>query len=241
MMSHFFSGFRAVLYYVFLAVTAFFFTLVIFLLWPLPFKYGRLQVSRGWCWCAAQGGAWICGIRYRLVGRKNCPKTPAVYLIKHQSAWETIALPALLPPSCCVAKEALLNIPFFGWSMRICAHIPIDRKATVSAFKKVIRMGKERIARGLSIMIFPEGTRVPPRVHPKFHRTAVMLALEAGVPVVPVAHNSGSCWMRNSFFKTPGLITVVIGNPISSEGKTAEVLNNEVYEWIKKEMEVLEQ
>jgi 1-acyl-sn-glycerol-3-phosphate acyltransferase len=122
----------------------------------------------------------------------------------------------------------------------MCEHIPIDRKASVSAFKKVIRLGKERLLQGLSIVIFPEGTRVAPRHHPKFHRTAVILALEAGVPVIPVAHNSGSCWTRNSFFKTPGLITVVIGKPIPSTGKTAEALNQEVYEWIKNEMETLE-
>lgn len=239
-MRRYFLGLRAALYYVFLAVSAVIFTLAIFLAWPLPFQYGRQQLCRSWCWMALQSGALICGMRYRVVGRENCPKTPAVYLIKHQSAWETITLPALLPPCCCVAKEALLNIPFFGWSMRLCAHIPIDRKATVSAFKKVIRMGKERIARGLSIVIFPEGTRVAPRSHPKFHRTAVMLALDAGVPVVPVAHNSGSCWTRNSFFKTPGRITVVIGKPIPSAGKKAEDLNDEVYEWIKNEMSTLE-
>lgn len=183
----------------------------------------------------------ICGIRYRVIGKEHYPKQAAIYIAKHQSAWETIAFPHILPPNCFVNKKSLMNIPFFGWGMRICKHIPIDRASSISAFKKVVALGRERIKEGISVIIFPEGTRVAPGAHPKFHKTAVMLAKEAGAPLVPVAHNSGSCWRRNSFLKYPGTITVVIGAPIDSSRYSNEELNTQVYEWIKTTVTQLEQ
>lgn len=239
-MSKIFLSLRAAAYYLAMSLSALFFTLLIFIMLILPFRYGRKQLSRAWCYTCLVFGKWICGMKYQVIGLENCPASPVIFLSKHQSAWETITLPAILPPLCCVSKEALLNIPLFGWSMRVCKHIPIDRKSGISAFKKVIRLGKERLAEGLSVLIFPEGTRVPRGQNPKFHKTAVSLAIDAKVPVIPIAHNSGSCWTRNSFIKTPGTITVVIGKPIESIGKKNAELNDEVYEWIKSEMKKLE-
>ncbi len=125
--------------------------------------------------------------------------------------------------------------------MRMCKHIPIDRKAGISAFKKIIQTGKSRLQAGISVIIFPEGTRVAPHENPKFHRTAVMLAKETRALVVPIAHNSGHCWRRNSFLKYPGTITVVIGKPINPANMGLDELNTHVYEWIKQEMLKLEQ
>lgn len=179
-------------------------------------------------------------MNYKIIGLENCPKTGTVYLAKHQSAWETIALSCILPNNCIVAKSSLLNIPFFGWGMRICKHIPIDRKAGITAFKKLIRTGQTRLREGLAIIIFPEGTRVPPGEAPKFHRTAVMLAKQTRAPIVPVAHNAGMCWRRNHFIKFPGTITVIIGQPIDSQSLNVDELNTKIYEWIKQEMIQLE-
>lgn len=232
---------RAILYYIWLAISTILFTFVLYLALPLPYKKGRMQVSGTWARLVAIMGKLICGMDYKVIGLENCPKTPAIYVAKHQSAWETMVLPGLLPPSCFVAKDSLLKIPVFGWAMRACKTIPIDRKARMSALKKVLRIGKERINKDkLSIIIFPEGTRVAPKEHPKFYKTAMMLAQESGAPVVPIAHNSGSCWRRNSFLKYPGQIKVIIGKPIDTTKLSCDEMNAEVYEWIKTQMTELE-
>lgn len=235
-----FLALRALLYYIWLGVTAIIFNLMLYFVLFLPFNKGRMQITRTWCHLARLGGKWICGMNYRILGKENCPQTASIYLSKHQSAWETIVFQGLLPPNCFVTKASVLKIPFFGWGMRISKHIPIDRNAGIRAFKKVIQAGKERLHEGLSVIIFPEGTRVAPHMHPEFHRTAVLLAKETGAAVVPIAHNSGSCWRRNQFLKYPGTITVVIGPPIDSKNLSTAELNAAVYEWIKQEMLKLE-
>ncbi len=235
-----FLAVRAIVYYLWLSLSAFIFNLLLYPFLLLPFQWGRMQISRTWCRLALWGGKWICGMNYQVIGLENCPKTPAVYLSKHQSAWETIVFQALLPPNCFVVKKSLMRIPFFGWGMKICKHIPIDRKAGIRAFKNVIQTGKDRLQEGLSVVVFPEGTRVVPHAHPEFHRTAVLLAKETKAPVVPIAHNSGTCWRRNQFLKYPGMITVVIGKPIDSNTLNLNELNAEIYNWIKAEMIKLE-
>lgn len=231
---------RATFFYLVLGITTFIFTMLILLSFPLPFRWACSPLSRMWCLTALWSGRLICGLKYKIIGLEHLPKTPVIFLAKHQSAWETLILPAVLPPIACVCKEALLRIPFFGWSLRLSKNIPIDRKAGIQAFKKVLALGKARMKEGLSILIFPEGTRVAPLTHPKFHKTATMLALAAGVPIIPIAHNSGQCWRRNHFIKTPGTITVIIGPPIATQGKTSEAINTEAYEWIKTQMESIE-
>lgn len=238
---HAFLMLRAVAYYLVLAFSTVIFTFLLVLSLPLPYHKGRLPVSRAWSKLARNAGKWLCGMDCTIIGRENYPATPAIYVCKHQSAWETIALAGILPPNCFVAKQSLLNIPVFGWGMRLCKHIPIDRSAGLSALKKILKIGKARLEEDkLSIVIFPEGTRVAPKNHPKFYKTAMMLAKETGAAVVPVAHNSGSCWRRNSFVKYPGRITVVIGKPISTEHLSLAELNDLTYEWIKQEMLKLE-
>jgi 1-acyl-sn-glycerol-3-phosphate acyltransferase len=231
---------RAVLFYIVLGILVVGFSLAIYLASLLPFRYGRQQLSRAWAYSISFVGRIICGMSYQIIGAENFPNTPAVYLSKHQSAWETMAFTGLLPPNCFVCKEGLLKLPFFGWSMKLCRAIPINRSAGVSAFKKVLTVGKSRLAEGLSIIIFPEGTRVAPRQHPKFHRTGVSLAISCNAPIIPVAHNSGSCWKRNEFIKRPGMITIVIGKAIDPTGKTAEAINQEVHQWMQTQMEQLE-
>ncbi len=227
---------RAALFYIILAILVLIFTVALVVMLPFPFQKGRMQISKIWSKLILYIGAFVCGMHYRIIGKDNISNAPAVYVIKHQSAWETMIMTGILPPSCSVAKESLLNIPLFGWGMRMTKAIPINRQASISAFKKVLNTGKSRIAEGLSIIIYPEGTRTPPGEHPKFHKTAMMLAKDAGVPVIPIAHNSGSCWRRNSFLKYPGTISVVIGSAIDSKTLSTDELHTQVYEWMKNEM-----
>ncbi|MDB5799490.1 MAG: 1-acyl-sn-glycerol-3-phosphate acyltransferase [Rhodocyclales bacterium] len=178
----------------------------------------------------------ILGIRYRVIGRENLPATPSVILCKHQSAWETIALQRIFPPVAFVLKRELLRIPFFGWGLAQMPIISIDRNAGKDALKQVVDQGKQRIAEGFWVVIFPEGTRAAIGFAKRYKIGGASLATVAGVPVVPVAHNAGEFWQRNAFVKSPGNITLSIGPVIETAGRTPEEVNALAEAWIEGEM-----
>lgn len=181
----------------------------------------------------------VLGIRYQLQGLENIRDQPAIYLAKHQSAWETIALQLWTPPAVFVLKRELLRIPFFGWALWGSRMIWIDRSAGKSALEKIVTQGKARLADGLSIIIFPEGTRVAPGKMGKFKPGGAHLASRTGAPVIPVAHNAGELWPRNAFIKKPGMITVRFGPAIDPAGLSESELNARVETWIREAMDEL--
>jgi 1-acyl-sn-glycerol-3-phosphate acyltransferase len=178
----------------------------------------------------------VIGLDYRIVGRENIPSTPCVVLSKHQSAWETIALQAIFPPAVFVMKRSLLLIPFLGWGLAAARMISIDRDAGKEAIRRVARQGKERLAAGFSVIIYPEGTRTAWGEKRPFKRGGAFLAASAGAPAVPVAHDAGLFWGKNAFVKKPGVITVSIGAPIDTKGKTSEEITTLAERWIDEEM-----
>lgn len=222
---------RSALWYLTTAITVILWTLFVYMAFPFGYK-ATLNTARSWSTLMLWLTRWICGIRYEIIGRENLKK-PVIFFSKHQSAWETIVFPGLLPMNCFVCKKSLLNIPVFGWSMRITKHIPIDRTQGMQALKSVIREGQNRLNLGISIVIFPEGTRVAPHQHPKFHKSGSALAKATGAPIIPIALNAGQCWRRNSFLKYPGKVTVVIGPAFDTQGKSVDEINDTMYAWIK--------
>jgi len=176
------------------------------------------------------------GIHYVVIGRENLPDTPAVILAKHQSAWETVAFLCLFPPVSPVIKQELLRIPLFGWAFRMLSPIAIDRSAGREALKQIIVQGKEKLAQGFWVLVFPEGTRVSPGEKGRYGAGGARLAVEAGAPVVPVAHNAGEVWPKNAFVKRPGTVTVSIGPVIDSRDKSAAEITRQVEAWIEAEM-----
>lgn len=181
----------------------------------------------------------VCGIRHEVIGLENIPKEPCIVLAKHQSAWETLALQQIFPPQVWVLKRELLWLPFFGWGLAMTSPIAIDRSDGKGAMKQLLRQGKERLAQGFCVVIFPEGTRVPYGKRGKYKIGGAMLAASTGVPVVPVAHNAGRLWGRKAFSKHPGLVTMSIGKPIATEGRKADEINAEVEAWIENEIQQL--
>jgi 1-acyl-sn-glycerol-3-phosphate acyltransferase len=208
------------------------FVIAMYLTLVLPFRV-RLGLGRSWALFTIKLAKWICGIRYEIKGKENLSKGPYVFLSRHESAWETIAFNAILPPTVFVCKKSLLMVPLFGWGMLITRQIPIDRSQGIRSFKKIIEHGKNRLNQGLSIAIFPEGTRVAPGEFPHFHKTGSALAKACGYPIVPIAIDSGKCWPRNSFIKYPGKITVTIGQAIDTANHSADEINQLSYDWIK--------
>ncbi|MDR3299755.1 MAG: 1-acyl-sn-glycerol-3-phosphate acyltransferase [Candidatus Accumulibacter sp.] len=180
--------------------------------------------------------AYVLNLRYRVIGRENIPATPSIVLSKHQSAWETVGLQAIFPPLVFVLKRSLLLIPFLGWAFAAVKMISIDRRAGKNALKQVEKQGIERLRAGYWVVIFPEGTRIPPGEHRRFKGGGALLAVSAGVPAIPVAHNAGEFWAKNAFVKKPGLITVSIGPAIDPRGKSAEEVNALAEQWIATEM-----
>lgn len=181
----------------------------------------------------------VCGIRHEVIGIENIPKQPCVVLCKHQSAWETLALQVIFPPQAWVLKRELLWLPFFGWGLAMTSPIAINRSDGKGAVKQLLKQGKERLAQGFFVVIFPEGTRIPFGERGKYKIGGALLAASAGVPVVPVAHNAGRLWGRNSFIKHPGLVIMSIGATIDSAGLKAEEINARTEAWIENEIQQL--
>ncbi|MGO4304847.1 lysophospholipid acyltransferase family protein [Cupriavidus sp. RAF12] len=212
-----------------------------FIVFPFMSAERRFRFVRGWTRLVIWAARGICGIRYRIEGAEHFDgmfDKPVVLLSKHQSAWETVAYVALMPkPLCFVFKRELLLVPFFGWALGMLKMVHINRKEGTRAFASAARQGRERLAEGAWIIMFPEGTRTPSGLeHPRYKSGGARLAVETGAWVIPMAVNSGRLWPRNSFMKYPGMVTISIGQPVSSANKTADQLNQEVAIWIEAEM-----
>ncbi len=209
----------------------------------LTFPFSRLtryRIITTWSRLITGAAALICGVRYRVIGAENIPREPCVILSKHQSAWETLAWQTIFPPQVWVMKRELLWIPFFGWGLAMLSPIAINRGSGSKALRQMAEQGKERMAAGFYIVIFPEGTRVAPGARGTYHPGGAWLTVKTGALALPVAHNAGECWRKNAFIKQPGLITVSIGKPIASQGLSAAELNQRIEEWIESEMPRLE-
>ena len=178
----------------------------------------------------------LCGIDYEVRGLEHLPRQPGIILAKHQSAWETLAFQVFLPPQVWVIKRELLRVPFFGWGLAMMSPIAIERSAGMKALRQTLEQGRERLAQGFWIVIFPEGHRFPPGERGPYQLGGAWLAVQTGAPVVPVAHNAGYVWPRHSFLKYPGKITVSIGHPIDPAGMRADALNKVVEDWIEAEV-----
>jgi 1-acyl-sn-glycerol-3-phosphate acyltransferase len=225
---------RSILYVVFLAVTVVLFSV------PLSIFGWFIRYA----WLARLGQSWgrlnlfalraICGLDVRVKGYEHLPSQNCIVLCKHQSAWETIALRALLPAEhTWVLKRELLWLPFFGWGIAPFRPIAIDRRAGRRAVRKLLTEGANWLNEGRWIVIFPEGTRVAPGQYRRYGIGGALLAEKTGYPVIPIAHNAGVFWSRRSFRKYPGTIDMVIGSPLSTKGRRASEINRAVEQWIE--------
>jgi 1-acyl-sn-glycerol-3-phosphate acyltransferase len=177
-----------------------------------------------------------CNLTHEVQGMENIPHGAGIVFAKHQSSWETIALQLIFPQQIWVAKRELLWVPFFGWALALMKCIAIKRGSGRSAVQQLISQGKQRLQEGLWIVIFPEGTRVPPGQKGQYRIGGALLAEQSGYPVIPVAHNAGEYWPRRSFIKKPGIIQLRIGKPIYSAGKSAQSILNDAAGWIEEQM-----
>jgi 1-acyl-sn-glycerol-3-phosphate acyltransferase len=173
-----------------------------------------IEVARFW----ARTNLWllrlVCGVRAEFRGLSRIPPGPLLVASKHQSLWETFALLLLLPDPAYIMKRELMWIPFFGWYAWKAGMIPVDRGKGSQALADMNACVRRELARNRQIIIFPEGTRRPPNAEPRYKYGVVHLYLEAAVPCLPIALNSGLFWPRRSMRRYPGIIRVEVLDPI---------------------------
>ncbi len=237
---------RSAVYVLFLAISVMPWALVVLAIAPFSSSTTIYWSCTGWLKLAIWGARVICGVRYRVHGMHNVPtaadsKRAVLLASKHQSTWETFAYPALMPhPLAYVFKRELLYVPFFGWAMARMDMIHIDRSKRAEAWSLVAKQGRRLFALGVWVIMFPEGTRTPRGSQGVYKNGASRLAIDAGVPIVPIAATSARCWPRKSFLLRPGVIDVSIGAPIPSTGREPDELMREVERWIEAEMRRLD-
>jgi 1-acyl-sn-glycerol-3-phosphate acyltransferase len=229
--------FRSSLFFVGQLITAPIFTLIALLSLPLN-PITRNDLISGW----ARSMLWwlkvTCNIHHEITGIENIPNSPSIILGKHQSTWETFAFQAIFPTQVYVLKRELLWIPIFGWGLAMSSPIAINRAAGREALKQLVEKGKDRLAKGLWVVIFPEGTRIAPGKRGKYHIGGAWLATHTKTQVLPVAHNAGDFWPKG-FIKKPGVIKIHVGKPIQTTDLKTDVLNQQVESWIEAEMAII--
>ena len=194
------------------------------------------DLARSWGKTVVWLAKHVCGIDYWVKGGENIPDYPCVSMAKHQSAWETVFILALLPRAVWIIKRELLWLPVVGWVLFALQSIAIDRKSGKRAVDQIVEQGRDRIGRGLWVSCFPEGTRVAPGQRGRYGSGGAWLAAKTGTPILPIAHNAGECWRRNAFLKYPGKVTVSIGPPIITTGREPAEVIADVENWIEAEM-----
>jgi len=226
---------RSLLFYIGQIISTILIAPIGIIAFPLDFKKRYYLITR---W-AVFNLWWLkicCNVTYEIKGKDNIPGKPCIVMSKHQSAFETLALQQIFIPQVWILKKELLQIPIYGWGLASMQPIAINRNSTIKSFRQIADQGCERLQKGYWVIIFPEGTRVAPNKKKKYLPGGGMLAEKSGAQIVPVAHNAGRLWSRNSMIKKPGLITIKIGPVIESENKSAKKITDEVENWIEKEV-----
>jgi 1-acyl-sn-glycerol-3-phosphate acyltransferase len=220
---------------------------------PFASKRHQMEAATFFLRRAIFGLRDMCGVQWRVQGMENLPGAatgglgpdgkplPAILLVKHQSQYETFLMPVIMPRQLAyVFKKELLYVPFFGWGIGLVDMVHIDRKLGKQAFEKVAEQGARLLQKGVWVIMFPEGTRIPRGQVGTYKTGGTRLAIATGAPVVPIAVTSAKCWPRKAFIKRPGVVDVSIGKPIPSLGRDADEMMAEVQNWIESEMRRLD-
>lgn len=167
---------------------------------------------------------WCAGLDHEVRGYENLPRGPMLIAMKHQSAWDTFAVPVIFRDPAVVIKRELGWIPIYGWYALKAGMIPVDRSGRASALKSMVAASEKALALGRPVLIFPEGTRSAVGERVPYHPGVMALYRQLDAPLVPVAVNSGLFWKRRGFLRHPGRITLEILPPIAPGGERRAVL-----------------
>jgi 1-acyl-sn-glycerol-3-phosphate acyltransferase len=226
---------RSIVFQIYLFASVGLFATFIFLCALFPLSV-RFALARAWGKSMLAAGRFLCGLDYEIEGLEKIPDSPCVFMIKHTTVFETYAQLAFFPQQTWVLKRELMWIPIFGWGLAAMRPIAINRNSGRTAVTQVIEQGKDRLAKGISLSIFPEGTRVASGETKRYGVSGAAVAKAAGVSIIPVAHNAGDFWPRRGLRKRPGLIRICVGPPIDPSGRKPKETNLIVQEWVETKM-----
>jgi 1-acyl-sn-glycerol-3-phosphate acyltransferase len=180
----------------------------------LPRKPFFRYCCHPWCWSNLKLHSWICGVKMEFRGRENLPEGGFMVAAKHQSAWETMALAAMVPEPRYILKRELMWVPLFGFYLMRGGQVPINRGKRSEAIAAMNKAADLAIKEGGQLLIFPEGTRRPVGAPPSYKLGVAHLYEALNTKVVPVAINAGVFWPRRTFLKYPGTIVMEFLPPI---------------------------
>jgi 1-acyl-sn-glycerol-3-phosphate acyltransferase len=226
---------RSLAFWVVFAVSILVYVALLLVLFPISHDR-RWAIVQTWVQFVLWWLKVTCRLTHEIQGAEHIGEQPAIVFSKHQSTWETVALQAIFPRQVWVAKRELMWIPVFGWGLALMNTIAIDRGSGRAAVAQLVKKGKARLDEGSWVVIFPEGTRIPPGKRGRYRIGGAVLAEQSAYPIIPVAHNAGEYWPRRSFIKRPGVIQVRIGPPIRGDDKKAQQILDEAADWIEGQM-----
>jgi 1-acyl-sn-glycerol-3-phosphate acyltransferase len=227
---------RTILYTLFKLITVIPWSFLCIIIIPLPRRM-KYDITMQWLRMAMWGSRHILGIKVQVEGDQYLDRSNVILLSKHQSTWETFFYPTYLKHEMCyVFKREILFVPFFGWGIWLLDMIHINRSKGKEAFEGVVTQGIEKLQQGRWIVMFPEGTRIPPGKQGKYRSGGVRLAQRTGATIIPVAVTAGEHWPKKPFVKTPGLVKVSFGPPIECGDRSIEEISLQVEQWIETEM-----
>ena len=183
-----------------------------------------LGLARIWARTVLAGARAICRIDVDMTGLDRLPDGPCLIASQHQSAFDTLIWTARLPRISYIYKAELERIPLFGPMLAASGQIPINRDVSMASVRTLLRATQSAKANGRQIVIFPEGTRVVHGVDAEIRGGFTLVAARTGLPIYPVATDSGRYWGRRSFLKRPGRVRIHIGEPIPSDLPPAELI-----------------
>ena len=199
----------------------------------------RHKIMLSWAHLFTWMAKYVCRINYVVKGQENVTVWPAIIASNHQSMWETMALNTMFPSHVWIAKKELTKVPFFGWGLLSVSPIAIDRSKGASSLQQILRQSQHRMQKGFGVLVFPEGTRVRTGETKAYKTGVARMATNLNLSIYPAAHNAGYCIPKRSFYLYPGLVTVIIGKPITSIGKDPIELTLEIENTINNELSQL--
>ena len=236
---------RTLVLYLLMTILSIVLFMVMLILIPLGWRI-RMYIYHGWCKTAVHLIKIICGIKLNVQGKINIKnisyknKNPVIFISNHQSLLETLVLPSILPPIVYVLKKELFYVPFFGWGLYLSKNIGIDRSKKTNALRQVLTKGKESLKLGLSVLVFPEGTRTAPFKLNRFQKSGAMLAHSANVPIIPIALDSAFCWPNKKIIAIPGTVNIIIGPKINTKDIKTQQAHELATKWILDKRSYLE-
>lgn len=223
---------RSAIYTIMVFISCACYSCIVVLVRPFGF-HTSFYFAQNWARLVIWMGGVFCGLKCEFDGTENLPAENSVVYMKHSSAYETIVQIAAFPPQCWVMKKELLWVPFFGWGLAALQPIAVDRGAGRAAVRQVLEQGKKRLTDGRWVIIFPEGTRLPPGETRRYGISGTLLAQENNKLIVPVAHNAGDYWPRRSWLKRAGIVRFSIGPPVDPANRNPREVNQEIQRWIE--------